>query len=230
VRKSLSIALCQMMNTSSKTGNLSRAAQMIQSSASHKDIDLVILPEVFNAPYQPDLFPDYAEYYPGPTTEFLAHIAMNAGKEVTWVPSYGAEMRGGTANCLVTISEEEISSPLTENPMTAIIMNRPSLDKYESRIKANGTLVINSSMVDRLPEREDLNVLQMPVNQIAAEIGNSKGANMIILGAYLEKTGLIEVEEALDYFGVVFKGKNEKVIEENKAAFMAGVEYARRQW
>ena len=71
--------------------------------------------------------------------------------------------------------------------MTAIIMNRPSLDKYESRIKANGTLVINSSMVDRLPEREDLNVLQMPVNQIAAEIGNSKGANMIILGAYLEK-------------------------------------------
>jgi 2-oxoglutarate ferredoxin oxidoreductase subunit gamma len=70
----------------------------------------------------------------------------------------------------------------------------------------------------------------MPVNQIAAEIGNSKGANMIILGAYLEKTGLIEVEEALDYFGVVFKGKNEKVIEENKAAFMAGVEYARRQW
>jgi 2-oxoglutarate ferredoxin oxidoreductase subunit gamma len=162
--------------------------------------------------------------------QFLTHIAMNAGKEVTWVPSYGAEMRGGTANCLVTISEEEISSPLTENPMTAIIMNRPSLDKYESRIKANGTLVINSSMVDRLPEREDLNVLQMPVNQIADEIGNSKGANMIILGAYLEKTGLIEVEEALDYFGVVFKGKNEKVIEENKAAFMAGVEYARRQW
>jgi omega-amidase len=79
VRKSLSIALCQMMNTSSKTGNLSRAAQMIQSSASHKDIDLVILPEVFNAPYQPDLFPDYAEYYPGHTTEFLAQIACEQG-------------------------------------------------------------------------------------------------------------------------------------------------------
>ncbi len=162
--------------------------------------------------------------------QFLTHIAMNAGKEVSWVPSYGAEMRGGTANCLVTISEEEISSPLTENPMAAVIMNRPSLDKFENRIKPNGTLVINSSMVDRAPQRDDLNILHMPVNQIAADIGNARGANMIILGAYLQQTGIVEVEQALEYLGVVFKGKSESIIEQNRAAFLAGVEYALNEW
>jgi len=161
---------------------------------------------------------------------FLTHIAMNAGKEVSWVPSYGAEMRGGTANCLVTISEEEISSPLTENPMAAVIMNQPSLDKFENQIKPNGTLVLNSSMVDRLPERDDLRILNMPVNQIAAETGNILGANMIILGAYLQKTGIVEVEEALKYLDIVFKGKSENIIKQNKEAFLTGVEYARKEW
>lgn len=160
---------------------------------------------------------------------FLSHAAMSSGKNVSWVPSYGAEMRGGTANCLVTIAEEEISSPLTENPLMAIIMNRPSLDKFEKRVKTNGLVMINSSMVDRTPDRTDIEVLAIPVNQMAEDMGNPRGANMIMLGAYLEKTAVVAVEEALEYFPVIFKGKDDNLIAANREAFMAGVEWARAQ-
>lgn len=160
---------------------------------------------------------------------FLSHAAMSSGKNVSWVPSYGAEMRGGTANCLVTIAEEEISSPLTENPLMAVIMNRPSLDKFEKRVKPNGLVMINSSMVDRTPDRTDIEVLAIPVNEMAEEMGNPRGANMIMLGAYLEKTSVVAVEEALEYFPVIFKGKDDTLIAANRKAFMAGVEWARTQ-
>ncbi|MDD3023510.1 MAG: 2-oxoacid:acceptor oxidoreductase family protein [Syntrophomonadaceae bacterium] len=163
-------------------------------------------------------------------SQFLAYAAMEAGKNVSWVPSYGAEMRGGTANCLVTIADEEISSPLTENPVMAVIMNKPSLDKFESKIKPNGTLVLNSSLVDRAPVRDDLKVLVLPVTQVAEELNNSRGGNMIMLGAYLEKTGVVKVEDALKHFEKIFKGKKESVINKNREAFMAGIEYARENW
>ncbi|MBO8159536.1 2-oxoacid:acceptor oxidoreductase family protein [Thermosyntropha sp.] len=162
--------------------------------------------------------------------QFLTHAALSAGKHVSWVPSYGAEMRGGTANCLVTISDEEISSPVTENPLMAVILNRPSLDKFENKIKPNGTLVVNSSLVDREPERDDLKILKIPVNKLADELGNPRGANMILLGAYMEKTQVVEVERTLEYFDVIFKGKKEEIIQKNKEAFLAGIEYARRHW
>ncbi|HQA06654.1 MAG TPA: 2-oxoacid:acceptor oxidoreductase family protein [Syntrophomonadaceae bacterium] len=162
--------------------------------------------------------------------QFLTHAALSAGMHVTWVPSYGAEMRGGTANCLVTISDQEISSPLTENPLMAVILNRPSLDKFEPRIKPNGTLVLNTSMVDRQPERTDLEILEMPMNELAEEIGNPRGANMILLGAYLQKTRVVEVQQALQYFEVIFKGKPQQIIERNREAFIAGVKYAQNNW
>ncbi|MGR6836523.1 2-oxoacid:acceptor oxidoreductase family protein [Syntrophomonas erecta] len=162
--------------------------------------------------------------------QFLTHAALSTGKNVSWVPSYGAEMRGGTANCLVTIADEEISSPLTEHPSTAVILNRPSLDKFEDKIQPNGTLVINTSLIDRKPERDDLTVLELPVNRLAEEVGNARGANMILIGAYLEKTGVVDPDQALEYFDVIFKGKKESVIAKNKEAFLAGVEYARKNW
>jgi 2-oxoglutarate ferredoxin oxidoreductase subunit gamma len=162
--------------------------------------------------------------------KFLTHAAMSLGKNVSWLPSYGAEMRGGTANCLVTIAENEISSPLTENPGMAIIMNGPSLDRFEEKVKPNGTLVLNTSLVERNPLRDDLKVLKMPVNEIAEEMGNPRGANMLLLGAYLEKTGVVKVEEVLELFDVIFHGKKEKVIDNNREAFLAGVEYARNNW
>lgn len=162
--------------------------------------------------------------------QFLAHAALSTGKHVSFVPSYGAEMRGGTANCLVTISEEEISSPLTENPLMAVILNRPSLDKFEPKIKANGILVINTSLVDRQPERDDLEILELPMNQLAEEIGNPRGANMILLGAYLQKTGVVDVQQALQQFEVIFAGKSNQVIAKNREAFLVGVEYAKTNW
>lgn len=162
--------------------------------------------------------------------KFLTYAAMGAGKNVSWLPAYGAEMRGGTANCLVTIADEEIGSPLTDNPSMAIIMNRPSLDRFEGKIKPHGTMIINSSMVDRPPVRDDLNIYKLPVNQIADEMGNSGAANMILLGACLQKTKVVEVEEALKFFEVIFKGKKESVIKKNREAFLIGVEYAQENW
>lgn len=162
--------------------------------------------------------------------QFLTYAAMGAGKNVSWVPSYGAEMRGGTANCLVTIADEEISSPLTENPMMAVIMNRPSLDKFENKLQPNGTLVLNSSLVDRKPLRKDINVLELPVNKIAEEINNPRGANMILMGAYFYKTGVVEIEQVLELFDSIFKGKKQSVIEKNKEAFLTGVAYAKKEW
>lgn len=162
--------------------------------------------------------------------KFLTYAAMGAGKNVSWLPAYGAEMRGGTANVLVTIADEEISSPLTDHPGMAIIMNRPSLDKFEKKVKPHGTLVINTSLVDRPLERDDLKVYRMPVNQIADEMGNSGAANMILLGACLQKTNVVSVEQALEQFDIIFKGKKQSVIQKNREAFLVGVQYANENW
>lgn len=109
-------------------------------------------------------------------------------------------------------------------------MNRPSLDKFEPRIKPGGTLVINTSLVDRAPQRDDLTVLELPVNEIAEKINNARGSNMIVMGAYLQRTGIVDVEEALQYFETIFRGKKPGVIEKNREAFLAGVEWARENW
>ncbi len=106
--------------------------------------------------------------------QVVAYAAMDAGKEVTWIPSYGPEMRGGTANCTVVIADDEIGSPLVKNPPLAVALNLPSFDKYEAELAPGGTLIVNQSMVDRGPKREDINVILVPCNEIAEEIGNKK--------------------------------------------------------
>jgi len=110
--------------------------------------------------------------------QLLTYAAMDEGKEVTWIPSYGPEMRGGTANCTVVISDEEIGSPMVSNPQAAIVMNLPSLDKYEPLIKPGGVLVINESMVDRKPLRKDINVVMVKANDIAEKLGDRRLSNM----------------------------------------------------
>lgn len=162
--------------------------------------------------------------------KFLTYAAMGVGKNVSWLPAYGAEMRGGTANCLVTISDGEIFSPLTENPETAIILNRPSLDRFESKIKPNGTLVMNTSLIDRPPARDDLRVFQMPVNKIADEQGSSKLANMILLGACLQKMNMVTAEQIQGLFELIFAGKKPDIIDKNRTAFLFGIEYAQNNW
>ncbi len=126
--------------------------------------------------------------------KLLAYTAMEVGKEVTWIPSYGPEMRGGTANCTVVISDEEIGSAFVKNPTAVIAMNKPSLDKFEKLVAPGGVLVVNSSMVDRPVERTDITVVSLPANEIAEEIGSSKSVNMVVLGALLGNLDLVPME------------------------------------
>jgi 2-oxoglutarate ferredoxin oxidoreductase subunit gamma len=133
--------------------------------------------------------------------QLLAYAAMDEGKEVTWIPSYGPEMRGGTANCTVVVSDEEIGSPFVKNPTAVIAMNLPSLDKYEPLVKPGGYLVVNTSMVNRKVEREDINIISVPANEIAEAIGSKRAVNMVLLGALLGNLNILPMkamEEALE--------------------------------
>jgi 2-oxoglutarate ferredoxin oxidoreductase subunit gamma len=128
---------------------------------------------------------------------------MSEGRDVTYLPAYGVEMRGGTANCTVVISSKPIGSPVVGRPLSAIVMNRPSLLKFQERIKPDGLLILNSSLIDPGEvTRKDIRCVNVPVNTIAAENGNAKLANMVALGAYLEKTKIVEpdsIESALPH-------------------------------
>lgn len=133
--------------------------------------------------------------------QVVAYAAMDAGKEVTWIPSYGPEMRGGTANCTVVIADDEIGSPLVKNPPLAVALNLPSFDKYEEMLAPGGTLIVNQSMVDRGAKRNDINVILVPCNEIAEEIGNKKLMNMVAVGALLTvlpEITLRDIEKALE--------------------------------
>jgi 2-oxoglutarate ferredoxin oxidoreductase subunit gamma len=133
--------------------------------------------------------------------QVLAYAAMDSGREVTWIPSYGPEMRGGTANCTVIIADEEIGSPLVKNPPLAIALNLPSFDKYEEMLAPGGTLIVNQSMVDRGAKRSDINVILVPCNEIAEEIGDKKLMNMVAVGALLTalpELSLKDIEKALE--------------------------------
>ncbi len=127
--------------------------------------------------------------------QLLAHTALDNDLHVTWFPSYGPEMRGGTAHCTVTISDDEIGSPVVRNPGAVIVMNLPSLDKYEPLVASGGKLVVNSSLVDREPEREDLDVVMVPANDIAEELGDRRLANMVVLGALAQMLGIFSIEQ-----------------------------------
>lgn len=162
--------------------------------------------------------------------QILSYAAMEAGKEVTWIPSYGPEMRGGTANCTVVIADEEIGSPLVRHPTAAVVMNLPSLDKYEPLVKKGGVLVVNASMVDRFCQRSDITALHVPCNEVAEAIGNPRLANMVAVGALLEAVpvlSLAEVESALQGH---MPGRHKHLLPQNIAALYKGAERARAVW
>ncbi|MGV8049613.1 MAG: 2-oxoacid:acceptor oxidoreductase family protein [Anaerolineaceae bacterium] len=117
--------------------------------------------------------------------QLLSYAAMDEGKQVTWIPSYGPEMRGGTANCTVVISDQEIGSPTVKFPKAVLAMNLPSLDKYEALVAPGGCLVINESMVNHSSKRTDIYTITVPANAIAMEVGNERATNMVMLGALM---------------------------------------------
>jgi len=155
----------------------------------------------------------------------LADAGMQQGRYVSWLPSYGPEMRGGTANCHVNISPDPISSPLVSAPTVLIAMNKPSLDKFESEVITGGLIVYDSSLIDHPPARSDVEALPVPATEIADTLGSGKTANMVILGALLGKTNLLEKEAVLDVVRAITK--KPELLELNIKAVNAGFEFAR---
>jgi len=158
----------------------------------------------------------------------LAYAAMKEERHVTYLPIYGVEMRGGTANCTVVISSEEIGSPVVERPHAAIVMNLPSLIKYEPRILPKGLLLINSSLID-LKEtfRKDIEFLPIPVNDIAIDNGNPKLANMVALGAFVEKTKLVQMTSLSESLEKVLDERYQSLIPSNIEAIQLGAKFVK---
>ena len=132
--------------------------------------------------------------------QLLTFAGMLDGKQVSWMPSYGPEMRGGTANCTVIIADEEVGSPLVTSPDAVVALNLPSLDKFEDIVKPGGLLIYNSSLINRPPTRTDIRIIAVEANDIATGLGQPRVANMVALGALLEATSLISeasLEQAL---------------------------------
>jgi 2-oxoglutarate ferredoxin oxidoreductase subunit gamma len=157
--------------------------------------------------------------------KLLAYAGMIEEKHVTWMPSYGPEMRGGTANCAVVVSGDEVGSPLISKDGTAaIVMNLPSMNKFEKELVPGGKLLVNKSLIDVEPLRKDLDVYYISANELAAELGNAKVANMVMLGAYLELTKVVKVDSVLNAFVKVFGEDKSDLVPLNKEALLKGAE------
>lgn len=155
----------------------------------------------------------------------VAQTAMKVGKEVTYMPSYGAEVRGGTANCMVIIADEPIASPLVDRPDSLIVMNKASLNKFAPRLKAGGLLVMNSSLIDTKPQLDDsIEIIAVPADEIAVELGNKKVANMVALGAYFQKRGILSPDTAAACLPDTIARRYHKTLPVNTEAIHRGAE------
>ncbi len=161
--------------------------------------------------------------------QVLSYAAMDLGKEVTWIPSYGPEMRGGTANCTVVVSDEEIGSPLVQHPPCAIALNLPSYDKYEPLMEPGGVLVVNQSMVDRGPHRTDILTIFVPANEIAEQIGDAKLTNMVTIGALLSSLPEIPVSAVEESLHQHMPPRHRKLLLHNIDALRRGYAVAKEQ-
>lgn len=157
--------------------------------------------------------------------KMLAYAGMLEGKEVTWLPSYGPEMRGGTANCGVIVSDKFIGSPvITDDASAALVLNLPSLTKFEENVVKGGNIIINSSLIDKKPQRGDIKAYYVPANELAAELGNAKAANMVMLGAYIELSKIVSIDATLKAFLKVFGEERAKLLPLNEKALKKGAE------
>ena len=161
--------------------------------------------------------------------QVLAYAAMDMGKEVTWIPSYGPEMRGGTANCTVVIADEEIGSPLVKFPPYVIALNLPSLDKYEPIMQEGGYMVVNETMVDRAARRDDIHVIMIPANDIAEEIGDKKLTNMVTVGALVAVIPELTIESIEAALEGHLPKRHQHLLPKNYEALRRGYEAAKAQ-
>lgn len=154
----------------------------------------------------------------------IAYAGMLDNKNVTFFPAYGAEMRGGTANCSVVVSSDPVASPVVGNPDSLMVMNEPSLARFEDSLKPDGLMIINSTLVSSRPTRTDITAIDIPISELAEEVGNIRTANMIMLGAFAKKTGTVSIEALKKSIGKVYKKANDAMIELNKKAIDKGAE------
>ena len=155
--------------------------------------------------------------------QFLAYTGLEEGKEVSWLPSYGPEMRGGTAYCYVVVADRPIGSPIIDRPTYIIVMNRPSLDKFAPRVKPGGILFINSSLIDVTSDRTDIEQIQVPANDIAIRNDAPRSANIAMLGAFVGRTHMIGVESLRTFITKKF-GKKPEVAETNAKILADGID------
>ena len=154
--------------------------------------------------------------------QMLTYAAMYGDLNTTWLPSYGPEMRGGTANCTVVIdTDKPVSCPLIYEADDVVVMNLPSLTKFESLVKPGGNLFVNTSLIDQKPTRTDINVYEVPANDIAISLGNARTANMVMLGALVEVSRVVPVEMVYKIMEKTFSGRKAALLDLNKQAFHA---------
>ncbi len=163
------------------------------------------------------------------TGQVLAYAAMDNDLEVTWIPSYGPEMRGGTANCTVILADEAIGSPLVRNPKAAIVLNLPSLDKYEPLVVPGGVLVANASLINRGPQRTDIQSVFIPANEIAETLGDKRLTNMVALGALLTLMPVLPVEAIEQALRDHLPERHKRLLPANYQALKQGALFAERE-
>ncbi len=151
----------------------------------------------------------------------LAQAAMLENKNVTYLPAYGAEIRGGTAHCTVSVSDEEIASPVASSPTFAVAMNRPSMVKFQNNIQSGGIFFLNSSLINEAVSRGDIEIVNVPANAIAEKMKNARSANMVMLGAFIKKSNIVGLDSLVEGLNVALKG-NKKLIAVNSEALKAG--------
>jgi len=156
--------------------------------------------------------------------QLLAYAAMEQGLHVTWIPSYGPEMRGGKARCTVVISDEEIGSPLVRRPSAAVVLNLPSMEAFEPAVKPGGTLIVNSSLVPIKSQRSDIKVIYVPATDMATEMGNVRLANVICLGALVQATGVVPVDAVFQALENHLPEHHRKLLPMNREALNKGAE------
>jgi len=158
--------------------------------------------------------------------QLLAYTGIAEGRQVTWVPSYGPEMRGGTANCTVVISDIRIGSPIITHPQAACVFNRPSLDKFGALVRPGGMLFINSTLIDKISGRSDIAEYLIPANDIALRVGNARVTNIVMLGAYIEASSIVKFETLLQMLNEKM-GKKAQFLDMNRIALEEGRKAAR---
>jgi len=151
----------------------------------------------------------------------LVQAAMLEGKNVTYLPSYGAEVRGGTANCTVAVSDEEIASPVASSPDFVVAMNQPSLVRFQNQVESGGVLFLNSSLIEAEISRGDIDIVRVPANSIAEELGSPRSANMVMLGVFAKKSNLVSLSSLIEALRSTLKSKS-KLVAINKKALMTG--------